>query len=407
MRSRLNGRAPNTVSLFASGLASPVGHSAADFGYRRRVTQDANLLFDITLTDEQAMMRDTVRKFTATQIRPHIRKADEAARAPDGFYAKSAELGFNMVQLADELGGMGAPRSPVSNMLLAEDLAHGDMALAIGALSSLSFINAVLDNGTDAQQKALLPAFASESFVAASVALMEPSTRFDPNKLKTRAQKTSDGYTLKGEKCLVPIADLADLMLVIADLDGVPSAFVVKKGAAGMSLVTEEFMGLRPLSLSRVTLDNVKVAANDKLGSDDKPFNLERLVDLARIGLGALTVGTGQAVLDYVTLYCNDRVAFGEPISHRQSVAFMIADIAIELDALRLLTYKAAGRAEQGLPFHREAFLVRVQAAEKGMKIGTDGVQLLGGHGFIREHPVELWYRNLRAIALLEGAVVI
>ncbi len=373
----------------------------------RRVTDNAPL-FDITLTDEQALMRDTVRKFVSTQIRPHIRKADEASRAPDGFYEKTAELGFNMVQLPDALGGMGAPRSPVSNVLLAEDLANGDMALAIGALSSLSFINAVLDHGTEAQQKALLPAFASEKFVAATIALMEPGTRFDPNKLKTRAEKSGDGYVLRGEKNMVPLADSAETLLVIAELAGEgPRAFVVKKGATGLRVEREELMGLRPLSMCRVTLEGVKVEANDKLGAESKPFDCERLIDLARIGLGALAVGTGQAVLDYVKVYCNDRVAFGEPISHRQSVAFMIADIAIELDALRLLVYKAAARAEQGLPFHREAYLVRVQAAEKGMKIGTDGVQLLGGHGFIREHPVELWYRNLRALGVLEGCCVV
>ncbi len=365
-------------------------------------------LFDLTLTDEQALMRDTVRKFTATQIRPHIRKADEASRAPDGFYARVAELGFNMVQIPEAQGGMGTPRSPVSNVLLAEDLAHGDMALAIGALSSLSFINAVLDHGTPEQQQALLPAFTDDKPTQATIALMEPGTRFDPSKLKTRAEKSSDGYVLNGHKNMVALADSADRVLVIADVanEGV-AAFVVSKGASGLTIEREELMGLRPLTMCKLALSGVKVKASDKPGSKDKPFNVERLVDLARIGLGALTVGVGQAVLDYVKVYCNDRVAFGEPISHRQSVAFMIADIAIELDALRLLTYKAAARAEQGLPFHREAFLVRVQAAEKGMKIGTDGVQLLGGHGFIREHPVELWYRNLRAIGVLEGGVVI
>lgn len=369
---------------------------------------DPNQLFDLTLTDEQALMRDTVRKFVATHMRPHFRKADEAGRPPDGFYDKTAELGFNAVQLPEALGGMDAPRSPVSNVLLIEDLAQGDMSLAIGALSSLSFINAVLDHGSEQQQKALLPAFASEKFVAATIAVMEPAVRFDPNKLKTRAEKSADGYVLRGEKNMVPLADSAEVMLVIADLAGEgPSAFIVKKGTAGLRIEREDFMGLRPLSMCRVTLDGVKVGAADKLGNDGKRFDYERLIDLARIGLGALTVGTGQAVLDYVKVYCNDRIAFGEPITNRQSVAFMIADIAIELDALRLLTYRAAARAEQGLPFHREAFLVRVQAAEKGMKIGTDGVQLLGGHGFIREHPVELWYRNLRAVAVLEGGVVI
>jgi len=112
-------------------------------------------------------------------------------------------------------------------------------------------------------------------------------------------------------------------------------------------------------------------------------------------------------VLDYVIPYCNDRKAFGEPISNRQAVAFMVADIAVELDGMRLLTWRAASRAEQGLPFAREAFLARVLCAEKGMQIGTNGVQLLGGHGFTKEHPVERWYRDLRAISLMEGGVMV
>ena len=135
----------------------------------------------------------------------------------------------------------------------------------------------------------------------------------------------------------------------------------------------------------------------------ERPFDLERFIDLSRLGICALAVGTCQAVLDYVTEYCNERVAFGEPITNRQSVAFMIADIAIELEAMRLMTWRAASRAEQGLPFHKEAYLAKVFCGEHAMKIGTDGVQLLGGHGFCREHPMEMWYRNLRAISLLEG----
>jgi alkylation response protein AidB-like acyl-CoA dehydrogenase len=118
-------------------------------------------------------------------------------------------------------------------------------------------------------------------------------------------------------------------------------------------------------------------------------------------------VGAGQAVLDYVIPYCNNRQAFGEPVSHRQAVAFMIANIAIELDGMRLMVYRAASRAEQGISFRREAYLARLQCAEKGMGIGTDGVQLLGGHGFTQEHPVELWYRHLRGIGAVEGGLLV
>ena len=123
--------------------------------------------------------------------------------------------------------------------------------------------------------------------------------------------------------------------------------------------------------------------------------------------LAALACGTGKAVLDYVIPYVNERHAFGEPISHRQAVAFMVANIAIELQGMRLLTYKAASRAAAGKDFRREAALARSLCADKGMRIGLDGVQLLGGHGYVKEHPVERWYRDLRAVGIMEGAVMI
>jgi alkylation response protein AidB-like acyl-CoA dehydrogenase len=372
------------------------------------MSEHAQPLFDLTLTPEQALMRDTARRFANSEMRAHSRKADEAGAPPEGFYAKSAELGFNMVGIAEELGGIGAGRSPVSNMLLAEDLAHGDMSLAIGAMSALGFINVVIDCASAEQQKAWLPAFTQEGFRAATVALMEPGLRFDPLKLETKAQRSGGGYLLSGKKTMVPLAASAELMLVIADERGVgPAAFVVERGRPGVLCERELFMGLRPLELCKVTLDGVELPASAKLGDAAKAFDLRRFVALSRIGIAAVSLGVGQAVLDYVKHYCNERVAFGEPITHRQAVAFMIADIAIELEGMRMLVYRAAARAERGLDFYREAYLARVQCAEKGMKIGTDGVQLLGGHGFIREHLVELFYRNLRAVGILEGCVTV
>lgn len=362
-------------------------------------------LFDLTLTDEQRLMRESVRKFAANVMRPSSRPSDERAQAPADFYAKTLELGWNAVQLPEAIGGFGAPRSPVSNMLIAEDLAYGDMALAIGALSTLSFVNTVLDQGTESQQDAWLAPFAGEGFAPAALAILEPGARFDSRRLATRAvRRPSGGYVLRGSKAFVPFGQSATQLLVVADVEGEgPQAFRITADAKGVSRSREAYMGLRALELGRVDLENVEVDDAARLG--DKAFDLRRVIDLCRIGSAALAVGVGQAVLDYVKAYAVERVAFGEPIAHRQSVAFMIADMAIELDGLRLLTYRAAARAERGLPFRREAYLAQLQATDKGMKIGTDGVQLLGGHGFIREHMVELWYRNLRAVALLEGCI--
>ena len=163
-------------------------------------------------------------------------------------------------------------------------------------------------------------------------------------------------------------------------------------------------MGLRAASLSRLLLKDVAVEKISLLGDADDYLDCVRF---SRLAWCALAVGTGQAVLDYVMPYVKEREAFGEPIAHRQSVAFMVANIGIELQGMRLVTYRAASRVAQGKSAEREIALARRLCAERGMQIGLDGVQLLGGHGFVKEHPVERWYRDLRAIGLMEGAVLV
>jgi alkylation response protein AidB-like acyl-CoA dehydrogenase len=244
--------------------------------------------------------------------------------------------------------------------------------------------------------------FCGEGFKSATTALMEPRATFEPTEPATRATTDANGYILNGTKTMVPLGLDAELVLVIAQLDsGEPAAFIVEGTPRGMTRTVESHMGLRTAQLATLAFDNVHLDASALLGGAG--FDLQRFLDLSGIGICALAVGTCQAVLDYVKDYCNERVAFGEPIGNRQSVAFMIADIAIELEAMRLMTWRAASRAEQGQEFHQQAYLAKLFCAEQAMKIGTDGVQLLGGHGFCREHPVEMWYRNLRAIAILDG----
>jgi alkylation response protein AidB-like acyl-CoA dehydrogenase len=153
-------------------------------------------------------------------------------------------------------------------------------------------------------------------------------------------------------------------------------------------------------------LEDVRVPRGALLGGGDQAAYLD-CVERARLAWCALSVGTAQAVLDYAIPYVNERTAFGEPISHRQAVAFAISDIAIELEGMRLATYRAASRADRGESFGREAAVARRLCAQKGMRIGSDGVQLLGGHGYVKEHPVERWYRDLRAAGVMEGAVLV
>lgn len=374
--------------------------------------QATDLLFDLNLTEEQRITRESLARFSDTEVASISRSADEAGGPPEDFYDKSAELGLALLSIPEAYGGAGMPRSPISNMLNAEDLGRGDMSLAIGALTPLSFVNVVLDQGTDDQQDRYLNAIADEKFKVGSIALMEPRATFEPSSLETIAVKNGADYVINGEKSMVALAEDALFLLVVAQLEcGESAAFIVEKGAEGLFVEKEDFMGLNPLGLYRVTLTNVLVAGAAKLGADNsgtgKAFDVQRLVDLGSIGLCAAAVGCCQSVLDYVIPYVNERVAFGEPISNRQSVAFMVADMATELEAMRLMVYRAASRAEQGLDFHKEAYLAKVLVAERAMEIGTNGVQLLGGHGFTREHPVELWYRNLRAVGILQGVVVV
>jgi alkylation response protein AidB-like acyl-CoA dehydrogenase len=165
-------------------------------------------------------------------------------------------------------------------------------------------------------------------------------------------------------------------------------------------------MGLRAASTTRLVLEDVDLPAGALLGGGAADVYAD-CIRLSRIAWAALACGTGKAVLDYVIPYVNERTAFGEPISHRQAVAFMVADIGIELEGARLATLRAAARAEQGRSFAREAGLARRLTAEYGMQIGSNGVQLLGGHGYVKEHPVERWYRDLRAAAVMEGVVLV
>lgn len=366
-------------------------------------------LFDLTLTEEQRMTRESLHRFAADEVRAMARAADEEAHAPPAFFETAAGFGLHLMPVPEHLGGAGVARSPLSGMLNAEDLGYGDVSLAIAALTPVSFINVLLDEATPEQQERFLPALAVENFVAATIAVMEPRALFDVADLSTVAERHGEDYVLTGVKTAVALADGARYLLVLAKDAGNQKTygFVVPGDAAGLRCERESYMGLRSLDLYRVTLDKVSVQAVARIGDAENGINVQRIVDLGRIGLGALAVGCCQAMLDYVVPYVNDRTAFGEPISHRQSVAFMVADMAIELDAMRMLVYRAASRADQGRDFHRDAYQVHLFCGEKAMQIGTNGVQLLGGHGFVREHPVEMWYRNLRAIAIMQGLALV
>jgi hypothetical protein len=367
-------------------------------------------MFDLTPTEEEFMTREVMRRFAVEEMAPNARAADEAASLPDDFLQKTVELGLNFMPVPETLGGVGAGHQPISNTLTIEDLAQGDMSMALAVLAPLAVINTVMKWGSSVQQARVADTLLLDQFAPAAIALLEPGLSCDPANLSATAQQQSDGtWHLSGKKSLLPFGPEAKLLLVFAKAVSTAGeslgtrGFLLAPSLAGCSFTREQYMGLRPLPLYAANFSDVALPADAVLTDS---FDLEEFLSLSRIATAALAVGTCQSVLDYVKDYVNERVAFGEPISHRQSVAFMVADMATELEGLRLMVYRAASQAEQGLDCSRMAFLAHRQAVKVGMKIGTDGVQLLGGHGFTREHPVELWYRNLRALAILTGLVV-
>jgi alkylation response protein AidB-like acyl-CoA dehydrogenase len=291
-------------------------------------------------------------------------------------------------------------------VLAAEALAHGDMGLAVAALAPAGVASALSLWGDGDQQATYLPAFVGDEVPAAALAVLEPRPLFDPLALQTRARRTGDGYAISGTKSLVPRAASAELFLVAAQIDdGGPALFIVESGTQGVFTEPEPAMGIRAGATGRLVLQDVEVPAGALLADGDTGAYAEAIAR-ARLAWCALAVGTAQAALDYVVPYVNDRVAFGEPISNRQAVAFAVADMAIELDGMRLATLRAASRADQGRAFAREASVARALCNQHGMAIGSAGVQLLGGHGYVKEHPVERWYRDLRAAGVMEGALL-
>jgi alkylation response protein AidB-like acyl-CoA dehydrogenase len=410
-------RKPVQSVLYQGTKAGFRGVTAANRAFKaiKGLTQPARLprpggggdLFDLTPNDEQTMIVDAVRVFAMEQLRPAAQAADAASVAPAELIAQCQDLGVTAMGIPEALGGAGVERSAVTNVLIASALAEGDMGLAFAALAPSAVSTALVLWGSAEQQASYLGAFAGEAPPPAALAIQEPRALFDPFALETRARLVNGRYVIDGVKSMVPLAATAELFIIAAEVDGKgPGLLIVESSTAGLSTKAESPMGLRAAATAQLVLEGVSVPASALIAGGD-PAVYAQCIQLGRLGWCALAVGCSQAVLDYLVPYVNEREAFGEPISHRQSVAFAVADIAIELNAMRLLTWRAASLAEADEPFFEAAALARRLCADKGMQIGSNGVQLLGGHGFVKEHPVERWYRDLRAVALMEGALLV
>jgi alkylation response protein AidB-like acyl-CoA dehydrogenase len=359
------------------------------------------------MSEDQELVSEAMREFAADAIRPIARDCDESASIPDDFLETAWSLGLTSTQIPEAFGGAGEERSMVTNAILLEELAFGDASLAMAALAPSLFANAIVDQGTEAQKQTLLPLFCGDSFATGSIAVNEPGSFSDASRPRAEAEQKGESFILSGRKSFVTFGDRASHFLVTARLGDDLGAFIVPRDAAGLSISEpEKKMGLHALTTTGLGLERVEVGSEALLGGPEGA-DVQQLLNLSRVGLSAVMLGLSRAVLEYCVPYSKDRVAFDEPISKKQSIAFRLAEMHIEQHAMRQLVWQAASMLEQGEDATKAAWQARSYAAEKSMWIADNGVQVLGGHGFIREHPVEMWFRNARTLGVLEGVVTL
>jgi alkylation response protein AidB-like acyl-CoA dehydrogenase len=364
-------------------------------------------MYSFEPTDEQKMLVETIGRFAAGSLRPAAHDADESAALPPVLVKKGWELGLLQASIPEAYGGFG-DYSAVTGVLAAEELAYGDLSGAMAIMSPSLFALPILMAGSEAQKEKYLPEIVEGNWAPYTAALIEPSYCFDASDLLTTAVLTGDAYLLNGAKVYVPFADKASAMLVYAAVDGQTQGFIVPAGAGGVTVgERQKLMGVNALPVFPVTFKDVSIPVENRLGGPDG-HAMDKILTSMRLANAALAVGVSRAALDYAVEYAKDREVFGVKVAQKQAIAFMIAEMATEIAAIRLLVWEAAWMADKGMPeAEKQAYLASTGAVDMAMMITDRAVQILGGHGYIREHPVERWMRNGRGIAMLNGLAVI
>ena len=365
-------------------------------------------MYSFDPTEEQQMLIDAVKKYAVNDLRSASHEAEENSELPEKLINKGWELGLLQASIPESYGGFGE-RSAVTGVLAVEEMAFGDLAGTLAILTPSLFATPILLTGTEEQKQEYLPKIAAGDWAPYTAALIEYSFDFDPHELKTTATRKGDEYILNGEKAFVPFAKDAEMILVYANLDGQTQAFIVPKDSAGITVSDEreKLMSLNALPMYRVKLDSVKVPAANRLGGGSG-MDFEPVLASMRIATAAAAVGVANAAFEYSMNYAKEREVFGMKAAQKQAVAFMLAEMRTEIEAIRLLTWEAAWKLDQGREdASNDAYLAATGAADMAMMVTDRAVQILGGHGYIREHPVEMWMRNGRGFSTFTGLVIV
>lgn len=363
-------------------------------------------MVDFRVDEEQSMLIDAINRFSQERVSRVFREAEEAGRLPDDIVQAGWEIGVLPTLIPEAYGGFGE-HSLVTGALATEAFAYGDLATTLHMMTPNLMAIPILLCGTEAQKEAWLPLFCDETPPAVTAALTEPTIQFDPRALKTTARRQGDGYVLNGVKIYVPLADAAETILVYANEGGATQAFLVSADAPGVTIeARDKLMGVRALATYKVTLDGVTVPAGARLGGEDG-IDFGLILNHSRVTLAAAAVGVARAGYDYAREYAKQRVQFGEPIAHKQSIAFMLADMATDIDAARLMVWEAAWKLDQGEDATAAVAVMKYYVDDRVLQVADRAVQTLGGYGYIREYPVELYLRNARGFAAFDGLAII
>ncbi|MBI5842664.1 MAG: acyl-CoA dehydrogenase family protein [Chloroflexi bacterium] len=365
-------------------------------------------MYSFEPNEEQQMLVDAVGKYAINDLRPAAHDAEEARELPKKLVTKGWELGLLQASTPEAYGGFGE-HSAVTSVLAVEEMAFGDLAGTLAVMAPSLFATPILLVGSEEQKQEFLHSVIEGDWTPYTAALIEYAFDFDPLALKTTATLSGDEYVLNGEKAFVPFAKDAEAMIVYAAVEGKTQGFIVSKAAAGLSVgeEREKLMSLNALPLYRVKLDAVKVPASNRLGGASG-HDFELVLASMRIASASAAVGVANASFEYAKNYAKEREAFGVKIAQKQAIAFMLAEMATEIEAMRLLTWEAAWMLDNGKEdAAKQAYLAFTGAADMAMMVTDRGVQILGGHGYIREHPVEMWMRNGRGFAMLVGLAIV
>jgi alkylation response protein AidB-like acyl-CoA dehydrogenase len=363
---------------------------------------------DFRLTEEQELLRRSVREFAETEIRPHVREWDESQHFSSEIFPALASLGLMGIQVPEQYGGAGM--SAIDYCICIEELARVDPALALSVAAHNGLCSAhIFLFGSEAQKQRYLVPLAHGDKIGAW-GLTESTSGSDAAGMRTVANRSGACWVLNGTKTFTTHGRTGDIMVVMAVTDRTAgtkgiSAFIVERGTPGMTPgKKEDKLGMRASDTSEVLFDNCRIAFDQLLGEEGQGFvNTMRVLDAGRIGIAALSVGLAQGAYEAALRYAQERKAFGKTISAFQAIQWKLADNATRIEAARLLTYRAAYLKDRGGRTTMESSMAKLYASEIAVKAADDCVQIHGGYGFVKDYPAEKYFRDVKLTTIGEG----